>query len=39
MEPQTPFTFGQLNKIDLQISKNDTLHIGKFSSLQGLKLK
>ena len=33
----TAFNFGQLNKIDLQISKrNDTLHIGKFSSLQGL---
>ena len=33
----TAINFGQLNKIDLQISKrNDTLHIGKFSSLQGL---
>ena len=33
----TAFTFGQLNKIDLQISKrHDTLHIGKFSSLQGV---
>jgi NAD-dependent SIR2 family protein deacetylase len=33
----TAINFGQLNKIDLQISKrNDTLYIGKFSSLQGI---
>lgn len=33
----TAINFGQLNKIDLQISKrNDTLYIGKFSSLKGI---